>query len=205
MDASDWIAIAVGIIAVVSVGLNIVQAVSASRARKRDEARADRSEIAEIRAEQESWLEAFSDYRRLHLTPLAETLRVIYPSFKAAEKAAPDTWEQVVAQARYPNHLPSTEEGRFTLWEARYVNTLDMQDQLLLRLAKYVYPSSVTTPPPPMRERSPLTQEQYEAVDAGRHGVANYFDHCGYLRQYSHVFERFLEERVRAGHYPHLK
>lgn len=74
-----------------------------------------------------------------------------------------------------------------------------------MRLAEHIYPPFDSTDKRSVLERSTLSQEDYETFDNAQGGVADYFDQCGLIRQQSSDFARFLENRVRAGHYRYVK
>ena len=152
--------------------------------------------------DQETWYSSFVKYRRGALKPLAETIRSAYSRLKREFPDAPSTWEEAVHRARYPSGLPVKQLEQ---WHAEHQATLDGQDEFLMKVAEYIYPPCQPNDERPLKARSPLSLEEYDAFDGGRAGVADYFDLCARLRIYSSDFARFLEERVRPNHYPHLK
>jgi hypothetical protein len=150
----------------------------------------------------QKWLDTFTNYRRQRLKPLAETIRKAYSKFAAHHQDAPTTWEDAMNRARFPQGLPITP---LTRWSGKHRATLDPQDEFLMRLAEHIYPPFEPNDNRPIEDRSSLLSSDYRVFNEAHGGVADYFDHCGMMRQQSSQFADFLETRVRPNHYPYIK
>ena len=153
----------------------------------------------------QKWDEAFVAYRRNHLKPFSESLRVAYDKLIKGNCSVLQTWEEATHASRWPRNIPLPDSIPLQLWRDRYGVGLDTEDEYLFKFAEAIYPAFNDTDKRPLRERSILAPEQFDAFDNARGGVADYFDTCGMLATHSEQFAKFWHDRIRPNHYYKLK
>jgi hypothetical protein len=151
------------------------------------------------------WESGFVSYRRDHLQPFANMIRLAYGRFIEGHRSVPQTWEEAVHAAKWPKNLPMPENQPLQNWRARYGVGLDTEDEHLVRFAEAIYPAFNEIDKRTLRERSILRPEEFDIFDKARGGIADYFERCGQLKKRSKHLSRFLEEKVRPTHYYKVK